>query len=306
MQVRPVEPADAAAICDIYNHYIEHTTITFEEVPLAPAEMAARIEACTKSHPWLVCVDEGAVVGYAYAGKWKERAAYRPTAEATVYVRAGLARRGCGQALYAALLPAVFERGCHVLLGCIALPNAASVALHERFGFRKVAHFNQVGRKFDQWIDVGYWQLLGGGRQAIEADAASIEEQSKAVVRLYVEAFNRGDLEGLKALLADDAEIQGVMGQGLFEKIAPVWRQLIEGYGMRLEITGLVAQGNVVAARFVERGTFRAPAFGNQPTGKSYELVAMEWFEVEGGRIRRRWGARDAASQARQLGIAPP
>jgi predicted ester cyclase len=131
----------------------------------------------------------------------------------------------------------------------------------------------------------------------------SIEQESKAVVRQYVESFNRGDLNGLKALLAEDAEIQGVMGKGLFEKIEPVWRQLIEGYGIQLKIEGLIAEGNLVAARYVESGTFRAPAFGNQPTGKSYELVAMEWFEIEGGRIKRRWGARDAASQARQLGI---
>lgn len=134
----------------------------------------------------------------------------------------------------------------------------------------------------------------------------SIEEESKAVVRQYVEAFNRGDLNGLKSLLADDAEIQGVMGKGLFEKVEPIWRQLIEGYGIQLQIEGLIAEGNIVAARYIETGTFRARAFGHQPTGKSYELVAMEWFEIEGGRIKRRWGARDAASQARQLGIASP
>lgn len=131
----------------------------------------------------------------------------------------------------------------------------------------------------------------------------SIEEAAKDVVRQYVTAFNQGDLEGLKALLADDAEIQGVMGQGLIAKIEPVWRQLIEGYGMQLQIQELIAEGNVVAARYVEIGIFRAPAFGQQPTGKSYELVAMEWFEIEAGKIKRRWGARDAASQARQLGI---
>ena len=165
MDVRPVENADVAAICDIYNHYIENTTITFEEVPLAPREIAARIEACTAaSYPWLVCLDEGAVVGYAYGGKWKERAAYRHTAEVTVYLRAGHAGRGRGRALYASLLPALFERGWHVVLGCIALPNEASVALHERCGFRKVAHFNEVGRKFDRWIDVGYWQLVDPSR----------------------------------------------------------------------------------------------------------------------------------------------
>ncbi|AFY60963.1 ester cyclase [Synechococcus sp. PCC 6312] len=131
----------------------------------------------------------------------------------------------------------------------------------------------------------------------------SIEEEAKAVVLQYVAAFNQGDLEELKALLAEGAEIQGVMGQGLIEKIEPIWRQLIEGYGMRLQVEELIAEGNIVAARYVETGIFRAPAFGNQPTGKSYELVAMEWFEIEDGKIKRRWGARDAASQARQLGI---
>jgi steroid delta-isomerase-like uncharacterized protein len=131
----------------------------------------------------------------------------------------------------------------------------------------------------------------------------SIESEAKDVVRRYVDAFNRGDLAALESLLADDAEIQGVLAKGQFEKIAPIWRQLIEGYGMQLDIQSLVAEGNVVAARYRETGTFRAPAFGNEPTGQTYELVAMEWFEIENGRIKRRWGARDAASQARQLGI---
>jgi len=125
----------------------------------------------------------------------------------------------------------------------------------------------------------------------------------KAVVHRYVDAFNRGDLAALKDLLAADAEIQGVFGAGLFGKIEPVWRQLIEGFGMQLEIQELIAEGNVVAARYVETGTFKAPAFGHEPTGRSYRLVAMEWFEIEDGRIRRRWGARDSASQYRQLGI---
>ncbi|SRR5579883_2255871 len=131
----------------------------------------------------------------------------------------------------------------------------------------------------------------------------TLEQQSKAVVRNYVEAFNRGDLARLKELLAEDAEIQGVMGKGLFDKVEPVWRQLIEGYGMQLKLEGLIAEGNVVAARYTESGTFRAPAFGHQPTGQSYELVAMEWFEIENGKIKRRWGARDSGAQARQLGI---
>lgn len=131
----------------------------------------------------------------------------------------------------------------------------------------------------------------------------SIEEEAKEVVRRYVAAFNRGDLPALKDLLAEDAEIQGVFGKGVYERIEPIWRQLIEGYGMQLEIRGLIAEGPLVAARYVETGTFRAPAFGRPPTGRSYELVAMEWFEIEDGKIERRWGARDAAAQARQLGV---
>lgn len=131
----------------------------------------------------------------------------------------------------------------------------------------------------------------------------SVEEEAKQVGRHSVAAFNRGDMNTLRALLAEEAEIQGVFGKGLFEKIEPIWRQLIEGYTMQLDIQSLVAEGNVVAARHVESGSFLAPAFGHQPTGKSYERVGMEWFEIEGGKIKRRWGARDSTAQARQLGI---
>lgn len=131
----------------------------------------------------------------------------------------------------------------------------------------------------------------------------SLEDEAKEVVLSYVAAFNRGDLDTLGSLLAEDAEIQGVLGKGQFEKIAPIWRQLIEGYRMQLNGQGLIVEGNIVVARYLETGTFRGAAFGHEPTGKSYELVAMEWFEVSNRKITRRWGARDAASQARQLGI---
>lgn len=130
-----------------------------------------------------------------------------------------------------------------------------------------------------------------------------MSERNRKIVRAYVEAFNRGDLDSLKALFAPDAEIQGVLGRGQMEKVLPIWRELVSGYGMQLEIVDMVCEGEKVAVRYIERGTFRAPAFGVPATGKSYELVAMEWFEIEGDRIKRRWGARDGASQMRQLGV---
>lgn len=158
-RVRGCAPDDIPQIREIYNHYIAHTTITFEEELLEVAQMQARIEACTRRYPWLVSLDEqGRVAGYAYASRWKERAAYRHTAETTVYVRDGHAGQGHGRVLYDALLVALKDRGCHVALGCIAIPNEASVALHERFGFEKVAHFTEVGFKHGRWLDVGYWQ----------------------------------------------------------------------------------------------------------------------------------------------------
>jgi len=131
----------------------------------------------------------------------------------------------------------------------------------------------------------------------------SLETESKEVVLQYVDAFNQGNLEVLESLLAEEAEIQGVFGKGIFEKIRPIWKQLIEGFGMQLKVEGIVSEGNIVAVRYIETGVFKQPAFGHEPTGKSYELVAMEWFEIENRKIKRRWGARDSASQYRQLGI---
>lgn len=139
----------------------------------------------------------------------------------------------------------------------------------------------------------------GGGR----ADEMNRSEQNKEVVRAYVEAFNQGDLEALRALFTPDAVIQGVLRKGGMDEILPIWRELIEGLGIQLEVEEMVAEGDLVAVRYIETGTFKGPFFGNQPTGKSYELVAMEFFVVRDGKIHQRWGARDAASQARQIGL---
>jgi len=159
MEVRVCESKDIAEISAIYNHFIKNTTITFEEEVLSEADMQVRVEAYQKRYPWLVVCDQGSVVGYAYATRWKERTAYRNTAESTIYLKPGAAGNGYGKAIYSSLLASLSTMKCHVVLGCIALPNEASVGLHESFGFRKVAHFSEVGCKFGQWLDVGYWQL---------------------------------------------------------------------------------------------------------------------------------------------------
>jgi phosphinothricin acetyltransferase len=158
--IRPATPFDADALCAIYNHYVGTTTVSFEEEPVAAAAMAQRIEAVFEADlPWLVIEVDGTIAGYAYATKWRVRSAYRFSVESTIYMDAAFAGRGLGRRLYGALLDDLRARGRHMVIGGIAQPNAASVALHERLGFRKVAHFSEVGLKFGRRVDVGYWEL---------------------------------------------------------------------------------------------------------------------------------------------------
>ena len=159
--VLPVAADDAAPIARIYNHYVADSIVTFEEEPVVAAEMRSRIEAIlSASLPWFVAVDGTEVVGYAYASPWKPRRGYRFSVEVTVYLDPARAHSGIGSKLYSKLLPTLASAGFHSAMGGIALPNDASVRLHEKFGFEKVAHFKESGIKFGQWIDVGYWQLL--------------------------------------------------------------------------------------------------------------------------------------------------
>jgi L-amino acid N-acyltransferase YncA len=158
--IRSCTAADAAAICEIYNPYVRDTVITFEETPVAAAEMAQRIGDVTARLPWLVAEEQGAIVGYAYATPWKTRSAYRFSVETTVYVAPGHMRRGLGADLYRELIVELRRLGVHCAVGGIALPNLASVALHEKLGFKKIGQFVEIGRKFDRWVDVGYWELI--------------------------------------------------------------------------------------------------------------------------------------------------
>jgi len=157
--IRDCTDADVPRICDIYNHYVRETVVTFEETEIPVAEMARRIADVRKRFRWLVVQSEGTVAGYAYASLWKARSAYRFAVESTIYMAPDALGRGLGAPLYRALLEALPQCDVHRVLGCIALPNAASVALHEKLGFRKIGVFDEVGLKFGRWVDVGYWEL---------------------------------------------------------------------------------------------------------------------------------------------------
>jgi phosphinothricin acetyltransferase len=158
--LRNVTPDDAPAIAGIYNHYILNSPATFEEVTVTPDEMRQRILDTIRAYPWLVLEEDGKLLGYCYGRKWRERAAYRHSVEASIYLDPSAVGKGRGSALLAALLAELRTRTVHCVMGGASLPNEASVALLEKFGFRPVAHFKEVGYKFDRWIDVGYWQLL--------------------------------------------------------------------------------------------------------------------------------------------------
>lgn len=157
--IRAASSTDAQAIANIYNHYVETTRISFEESPVSMQEMAERIAKVQVTLPWLVASSQDQVLGYAYATPWRTRSAYRFSAETSVYISHAHHGKGVGGSLYAALLGELPKRGIKNVIGGIAQPNQASVALHEKLGFKKVAHFSRVGFKFDQWVDVAYWQL---------------------------------------------------------------------------------------------------------------------------------------------------
>jgi len=169
--VRDAVAADATAVAGIYNHYVRDSVITFEVDAVPVEDIAARIAMIVGAGlPYLVVEHEeragGDVFGFAYAGPFQERAAYRHSVELTVYLAPDAGGRGAGTALYEALLARLRLLGpgdsphapVHRVYGRIALPNAASVALHERVGLRRIGVLSEVGRKFDTWIDVGFWE----------------------------------------------------------------------------------------------------------------------------------------------------
>jgi phosphinothricin acetyltransferase len=157
-QVRDATTADAAACAAIYAPYVTGTAITFETVPPDPGEMAERIAAALRTHAWLVLTEDDRIVGYAYGGPYKARAAYRWSCEVSVYLAPGRRRTGAGRTLYEALFARLVSRGYRTAVAGMTLPNDASVGLHRALGFEPVGVYRRIGWKHGEWHDVAWTQ----------------------------------------------------------------------------------------------------------------------------------------------------
>jgi L-amino acid N-acyltransferase YncA len=158
--VRQAKPADAEACRSIYAPFVTNSWVSFElEVPTV-AEMESRISAYSLSHHWLIAEIDGWFAGYAYGSPHRSREAYAPSCDVAVYVDPVFSRRGIGKALYDTLFPALKAKGSHAAFAGIALPNDASIALHEVCGFTPIGVYRDVGWKMGGWRDVGWWQRL--------------------------------------------------------------------------------------------------------------------------------------------------
>jgi phosphinothricin acetyltransferase len=154
--IRPANEADAAAIAAIYRPYVETSRISFEERAPDGAEMAVRMQS--PMHPWLVAEDAGSIVGYASSSPYHRRPAYRWTVETSIYLDANTHGRGVGRQLLLSLLERLTRQGYVTAIAAIALPNPASIALHERLGFSPAGTYKGVGFKRGEWADVSLWQ----------------------------------------------------------------------------------------------------------------------------------------------------
>ncbi len=160
MNIRQVKLTDSAQVAEIYNYYIQSTHHTFETEPLSADEMQKRIAEIAEHHPYLVAEEDGEILGYAFATRFRMREAYEFSVESSIYVKNDAKQRKIGTQLYVQLFDELAETNVHAIVAGIALPNDASISFHERLGFEKVAHFKEVGYKLGRWIDVGYWEMI--------------------------------------------------------------------------------------------------------------------------------------------------
>lgn len=158
--IREVEQSDIPAIMEIYNHYVQNSASTFEAELVTLPQLEERILRIKSSYPYFVYLENDQVVGYAYADLFRTRVAYRFSCESSVYIHKDHYRKGIAKALYQRLLTELQKGEYKSVVGVITLPNQPSVRLHEEFGYKNVGTFQSAGRKFGEWHDAGFWQLM--------------------------------------------------------------------------------------------------------------------------------------------------
>jgi phosphinothricin acetyltransferase len=179
LTIRLAIEVDAPQIAEIYAPFCRETPISFETEPPGPSEMRERIAKTLKAYPWLVCDDDGLILGYAYASRHRERAAYRWSVDVSVYVREGRRRSGLGRALYTSLIALLRLQGFYSALAGATLPNAGSVGLHEAMGFEPVGTYRDIGFKCGAWHGVGWWQLKLRDPVAEPAEPLDLQQAQK-------------------------------------------------------------------------------------------------------------------------------
>lgn len=176
MRIRLATTNDSRDVAAIYAPIVERTHISFELVPPTAVEMAGRITSALERHVFLVAEEAGRVDGYAYASAHRDRAAYEWSTDTTIYIRDGARGKGIGQSLYATLLRILAAQNYRRAFAGIALPNAASIAVHEATGFRHIGTYSGVGFKLGRWIDVGWWSVTLDDRQGLPAPRIPLRE----------------------------------------------------------------------------------------------------------------------------------
>ena len=157
--IRNAHINDAKQLVDIYNYYVLNSIVTFDDIPFDTNAFEDRIRAVSSKFPFFVFEDNGEILGYAYANTWRLKHAYKHTVESTIYLKHTATGKQIGTKLYTHLLDELKKQNYHSVIGGISLPNEENVLFHEKLGFKKVAHFNEAGLKFNNWVDVAFWQL---------------------------------------------------------------------------------------------------------------------------------------------------
>ena len=183
MLLRLATTADVPAIHEIYAPIVEHTAISFETVVPSHAEIERRLADTVPQYPWLVAADDGVVLGYAYGHRFAPRAAYAWSVETSIYVRDSARGTGVGRALYDGLLGLLDAQGYEQAFAGIALPNAASIGLHEAVGFRHIGTYERVGFKFDAWHDVGWWQRALASHARVPHAPVAVDDLDDALLQ---------------------------------------------------------------------------------------------------------------------------